>query len=389
MKPTQNDAKKIAVLFGGRSSEHEISLRSSIFILNHIPLRYQIIPVGIHRDGRFFYLEGDLTSKNFKDVTTEHLKSIIDGHVPSLFPYAKVTKTAILPIPKNQLDGYINTQFDILNTKCDCFFPVIHGATGEDGCLQGVFDMAEMPYLGCDIRRQVLCIDKDLQKRLVQHAGIPIAKYLAFHIVEYQENPQKIFSRIQNEIGFPAFVKPNSSGSAVGANKINNETEMQLYLEQAFQFDTKIIVEEFLKGTEVECAYLGIEGHHKISTPGEIENENFYSYEEKYSQKSKARLFIPARLSKNRMTELQNLAQKVAVTLGLDAYARIDFWNIESQNRFLFNEVNTIPGMTSISMFPSLWDFDKVTAEQWIEENIRHALARDRFNKKLSKGYQV
>ncbi len=388
----QNDfSKTVAVLFGGRSSEHEISLRSAVFILKNIPSHYYIIPVGISREGVFHSLTGQLTSANFKDITIQMLAQIVDGQVPSGFLKSKNAASSLLPWRKDALktEHFANSPLRILNLEASCIFPVLHGPNGEDGRLQGLFELAEMAYVGCDLRGTVIGIDKDLQKKLAKLAGIPVAKYEVVETEELQENYEQVLKRIETHIGYPCFVKPNSMGSAVGANKAKNQAELKQALTEALAFDPKALVEELLIGTEVECSFLGSPTHPRVTLAGEIAPKEFYSYEEKYADNSEASLYIPARLPPARMEELKSLAMKTAKTLGIQGMARIDFWNIVKEEKFVFNEINTIPGLTSISMYPKLLEHEGIMAPVWIEEVIERAYARKHMMDKLQFGIKA
>lgn len=366
----------ISVLFGGRSSEHEISLRSAVFILKNIPKKYNIIPVGIARDGSFQSLTGHFTCADFQTVTAQDLADIVSGLVPKQFIKSQNVPSVFLPFRQETLGSQCNLSYRILNLETLCIFPVLHGPNGEDGRLQGLFELAELAYVGCDIRSSVIGIDKDIQKRLAREAGIPVAKYETVELEELLDNTDKVIKRIEMAIGYPCFVKPNSLGSAVGTNKVNNQEDLIKALKNATSFDQKALVEELLIGTEVECAFLGSPNHPRLTTPGEIAPKEFYSYEEKYAEDSQAALYIPARLSQNRMVELKELAIKVAKAMGINGFSRIDFWNIAASERFVFNEYNTIPGLTSISMFPKLWEHEGVFGKDWIEELIERAVKR-------------
>ncbi len=381
-----SNEKTIAVLFGGRSSEHEISLRSAVFILKNIPEKYKIIPVGINKNGSYYSLSGTFCARDFATITTDDLAIIIKGSVPAAFLGRKNLRTLLLPflneeITKNNFDFCYEDsgqkeKFRILNTDATCFFPVLHGQNGEDGRLQGLFELAEVAYVGCDIRASVVGIDKDIQKRLAKLAGVEIAKYELIEIDQFEKNRLATLDRIENNIGYPCFIKPNSLGSAVGTGRASNRGELENLLKEALAFDQKALVEDPMHGTEVECAFLGNSFEPRITIAGEIATADFYSYEEKYANTSKAELFIPARLSADKMQELKLLAKKIAVVTGISGLCRIDFWNCKKTGKFIFNEINTLPGLTSISMFPKLWEHEGVNGEQWIEEVIEAAYLR-------------
>ncbi len=378
----------VAVLFGGRSSEHEISLRSAVYILKNIPKHYSIIPVGISRTGNMSSLTGHFTCLNFQSLTTQDLADIIEGKVPSYLGESQNIPSIILPLNQEACINYRdkNQQWRILNLETNCVFPVLHGPNGEDGRLQGLFELAEMACVGCDSKTSAIGMDKDFQKRLVREAGVPIAKYHVVHGDNYLKEKLLTLESVEKVIGYPCFIKPNSLGSAVGTNKASNRNELEKALENALAFDKAAIIEELLEGTEVEIAFLGTFISPRVSIAGEIVPKNFYSYEEKYSDKSETQLYIPARLELNRMKKLQNLATKVAKTLRLEGLSRIDFWNIKGSEDFLFNEVNTLPGMTPISMFPQLWENAGLSGPSWIQELIELALIRQAQQNTLEYG---
>lgn len=389
----------VAVLFGGRSSEHEISLRSALFILKNIPEKYGLIPVAINRNGMLFSLDGVFSSNDFSHVTVEDLAIIVAECVPHSLAGRNNVKSILLPYIRNEIQkdspqfSYsLNTQqkeYRILNLEASCFFPVLHGQNGEDGRLQGLFELAETAYVGCDLRASVVGIDKDIQKRLAREAGVFVAKYEMIEIEGFEADREASLMRIENSIGYPCFVKPNALGSAVGTGKAKNRLELEKLLKEALAFDQKALVEEPMYGTEVECAFLGSSYAPRVTLPGEIAVKDFYSYEEKYASTSKAELFIPARLSPERTRELCELAQKVANVTGISGLCRIDFWNCKKTNRFVFNEINTLPGLTSISMFPKLWEHEGVVGKQWIEEVIEGAYLRKKRMDKCQYGIKA
>ncbi|APJ03747.1 D-alanine--D-alanine ligase family protein [Silvanigrella aquatica] len=394
-----NIEKKVAVLFGGRSSEHEISLRSALFILKNIPEKYQIIPVGINRSGMYFSLEGFFKSKDFSESTVEDLAIIIAGKVPKNFSGKRNLKSLLLPYIASEIQNdsphftYSSSsnqeKYRILNLDASCFFPVLHGQNGEDGRLQGLFELAEVAYVGCDIRSSVVGIDKDLQKRLAREAGVGVAKYEVVDIEAFETNLQNTLDCIEKNIGYPCFIKPNALGSAVGTGRAKSRGELEKLLKEALSFDQKALVEEPMVGTEVECAFLGTAYAPRITVAGEIATKDFYSYEEKYASASEAEQFIPARLSPERMKELCEMARKVATITGISGLCRIDFWNCKNSNQFIFNEINTLPGLTSISMFPKLWEQEGVMGAQWIEETIEGAYLRKKRMDKCQYGIKA
>ena len=236
--------------------------------------------------------------------------------------------------------------------------------------------MAEVAYVGCDIRASVSGSDKHLEKRMAEQHGIPVAKYELIELEDWQAHASRVIERVRNNIGFPCFVKPNSLGSAVGVNRAKDEGELSKYIHEALAFDDKALVEEPMTGTEVECAFLGSGVHPRITVAGESAPKDFYSYEAKYQAADGAEQFIPARLNAARMEELRGYAAKLARAFSLSGLSRLDFWNCTKTGRFVFNEVNTLPGLTSISMFPKLWEHEGVLGPQWIEELVEGAKRR-------------
>ncbi|MEN9530029.1 MAG: hypothetical protein RI932_1902 [Pseudomonadota bacterium] len=366
----------VGVLFGGRSSEHEISLRSAVFILKQMPRQYRIIPIGLRRDGSCVSLEGTFSSEDFKDVEPADLADMLAGRRLRTLPKANLVESLILPFRAETLSTLPEYQVRLLNLEAGVFFPVLHGPNGEDGRLQGVFEMAEVAYVGCDIRSSVIGIDKHLQKVLAKQHGVHVAKYELVELEDWQSHASRVIERVRNSIGFPCFVKPNSLGSAVGVNRAKDEGELSRYINEALAFDDKALIEEPMTGTEVECAFLGTGVHPRITVAGEIAPKDFYSYEAKYQAADGAEQFIPARLDPRRMEELRGLAAKLARAFSLTGLSRLDFWNCTKTGRFVFNEVNTLPGLTSISMFPKLWEYEGVLGPQWISELVEGAKAR-------------
>jgi D-alanine-D-alanine ligase len=377
----------VAVLFGGRSSEHEISLRSAVYILKNIPKPWRIIPVGIDRQGALYSLEGSYSSEDFAQCTPADLASLVKGEAPSILPRARCVESLILPLLNGVVERVGDFPARVLNLEAGVFFPVLHGSNGEDGRLQGLFEMAELAYVGCDQRASVIGIDKHLQKRLVAAAGIPVAKMVAIESEEWKNSPQKCFEKVRDQLGFPCFVKPNALGSAVGCGRARDESSLRALLTKALEYDDKALVEEPMIGTEVECAFLGTSVHPRITIAGEIATQDFYSYEVKYLTDAGSTQFVPARLEPGAMQELRTLAAQVAQCLGLNGLCRIDFWNDTQNKRFVFNEINTLPGLTSISMFPKLWSYEGVEGAFWIAELLERALMNQK--ERVARNYGI
>lgn len=366
----------VGVIFGGRSSEHEISLRSAVYVLKQMPAHYRLVPIGLRRDGSCVSLEGTFSSEDFADVEPADLAEMLSHRRPRILPRANLVESLILPFRSETLSNLPEYQVRLLNLECGVFFPVLHGPNGEDGRLQGVFEMAEVAYVGCDTRASVIGIDKHLQKIIAKQCGVDVVKYELVELEDWQNQASRIIERVRNSIGFPCFVKPNSLGSAVGVNRAKDEGELTRCINDALAFDDKVLVEEPMYGTEVECGFLGTGVSPKISIAGEIAPKDFYSYEAKYHAADGAELFIPARLEPARMEELRQYAATLARAFSLHGLSRLDFWNCSKTGRFVFNEVNTLPGLTSISMFPNLWQHDGIRGSEWIDMLIAGAKLR-------------
>lgn len=377
----------VAVIFGGRSSEHEISLRSALHILRNIPDKYHIIPVGIGRDGEWWSLEGVFTSKDFVKVTEDDLGEIAGGgQVAHHLQDGKPIRSVLLPCSREVLShaAYAEGPVRALNLEAGVFFPVVHGTNGEDGRLQGLFELASVPYVGCDLRSSVIGIDKNIQKILARAVGVPVVRFEMITREEWDDDRQRAAARVAEAVGFPAFVKPNSLGSTVGTNRARTLPDLEKRIAEAFLFDSKILVESEMKGTEVECSYLGTPAHPQISQPGEIAPKDFYSYAAKYMSTDGANLFVPARISAESVEELRAYVKTLARVFGVEGLCRFDFWYQPENRSFVFNEINTIPGMTPISMFPRLWDHDGIDTSKWIMSLLDHAKKRWLHDRNLS-----
>jgi len=311
---------KIGVLFGGKSAEHDVSLVSAKNVINALDKnKYQITPIKISRDGKFN-----------------------------------------LAIVKN---------FDVI-------FPALHGPFGEDGSMQGLLKIAGVPFVGPGVLGSAVGMDKDVMKRLLRDADIPIGKFLTFYAGE------KInFNKVKKELGLPLFIKPANMGSSVGINKVKNEKEFQNGVKEAFKYDTKIVVEENIVGREIECAVLGNE-HPMASIPGEIiPAQEFYSYDAKYTD-TRSISVIPAQIDKKIAKKVQELALRVFQTLNCEGMGRVDVF-LKKNGEVLVNEINTIPGFTDISMYPKMWEVSGIPATKLLDRLIELAIERYEREQKL------
>lgn len=360
----------ILIICGGQSAEHEVSLQSTKNVLSAINRdKYDIYLVGIDKGGKWNrYNPGNflVNPDNPNDIAL-----VNPGKATALISEDK----------KGYLVALDKTQEKI---KIDVCFPVLHGSFGEDGAIQGLLKMVNIPYVGCDITGSSVCMDKDITKRLLKEAGIPVAEAVTF---SFKDKKDIDFKKIKKKLGVPVFIKPVNLGSSVGINKAKNEEEFYKFVEDAFRYDTQVIIEEFVKGREIECAVLGNENP-KASVPGEIiPQKEFYSYEAKYLDDKGAELRAPADLNEKTVKKVQELAVKSFKVLCAKGMARVDFFLTED-GRLLLNELNTIPGFTKISMYPRLWELSGIPNRLLIDELVELAIERSNKENKLSTDFK-
>lgn len=331
--------KTALVLFGGVSSEYEVSLLSAQSVIENLPKdKYTVIPLGITKDGRWFQFCG-----NAKDLPGDKWLEDEKQLIPALISTDRSTPGLIRFTGKG-----------IETVKIDVVFPVLHGKNGEDGTVQGLLQLANIPFVGCDMLSSAMCMDKAVTNAMADIAGIPQAKWQSFKAYEYKKNPQAYLEAAEEYLGFPVFVKPANAGSSVGVSKAKSKQELVDALEAAFIHDDKVVLEQGIDGREVECAVLGNE-EPVASIPGEIVPCNeFYDYSAKYIGDA-SELHIPARLPAEKLEEVRELACKAYQVLGCSGLARVDFFVRNSDGAVLLNEPNTIPGFTSISMYPKMF----------------------------------
>jgi D-alanine-D-alanine ligase len=348
--------KRVAVLFGGRSSEHDVSLMSAANVVAAIDRdRYEIELIGITRAG-------------------EWLSVALEGGLPPKTIPAGGTRLSLLPGGNGRLLAIPADGSPFEMRPVDVIFPVLHGLFGEDGSVQGHAEVAGVPYVGCGIFGSAAAMDKDMAKTLLVHAGLKVARSKTL-----RRGEPGSFEDLSQALGLPLFVKPARQGSSVGVGKARMVEEFAVALKAAFAHDDKVLVEEFLDGREVECAILEApDGSLAASVPGEIipaAKHGFYSYDAKYIDGDGAALKIPAELSAARTAELQDLSRRAFRALGCEGMARVDFF-LRPDGSFYVNEVNTIPGFTNISMYPKLFEASGIDNRELVTRLIEHALAR-------------
>lgn len=362
----------VGIIFGGRSGEHEISLRSARSIVDAIDrTRYDVTLIGIDRAGRWRLVDGP----TFRRLTDAGLAAL-DG---------TGTEVLLSPTPGGRdliLPGGPNTSID----RLDVLFPVLHGTFGEDGTIQGLLELADIPYVGSGVLGSAVGMDKDVQKRLLQAAGIPVVSFLTVTRRQW-ETDEPSLSAAAAGLGLPLFVKPANLGSSVGITKVKTLDALAAAVAIAFEYDNKIIVEHGINAREIECAVLGND-EPEASVPGEIcPRGEFYSYEAKYVDESGATLRIPAPLTPMQTAAVRRLAVQVFLLLDCAGMARVDLFLDRDTDTLYVNELNTIPGFTTISMYPKLWEASGVPYTELIHRLIELAMQRHAQRSRLKRTY--
>jgi D-alanine-D-alanine ligase len=354
--------KKIAIIFGGKSAEHEVSINSAVNILSEIDKSlFDPVLIGISKQGTWYYFS-DATifstnpSLNDDELAGHHPISWISGHgTPYILFQNSQEKLAV-----------------------DCAFPIIHGTMGEDGTLQGFFKIMNLPFVGCGVLASAVGMDKEFAKRLMTEAGIPNTRYV---VIRSDEAVQ--YSHLTKTLSSPFFIKPANAGSSVGVHKIKSETSFISNMTDAFQYDHKILAEEFIEGREIECSVMGLNGNPKASLPGElVVKDEFYSYKAKYLDKNGAEAVTPADLTPEQTSRIQQLAVKTFKTLGCDGLARVDFF-LRADGEIFVNEINTLPGFTQISMYPKMWQASGLSYPDLITQLINLAFEKHNLDNQL------
>jgi len=354
-----NKKINVGILFGGKSAEHEVSLQSAKNVIDSIDKeKYHPILIGIDKSGKWLLND----STNF----------LLNSDNPKLIKlYQSGEHIALIPQNKGKISHLTRTES---NESVDVIFPILHGPFGEDGTVQGLLKLANIPFVGSSVLGSSIGMDKDVMKRLLRDAKLPIGDFITIKIAD--ELPD--FETVSNRLGVPFFVKPANLGSSVGINKVGDKAGYEPAIREAFEYDNKILVEEYIEGREIECSVLGND-EPIASIPGEvIPTHDFYSYEAKYIDEKGAALEIPARLSAKVIKGIQEIAVATFKTLSCEGLGRVDFF-LRNDDEIIVNEINTIPGFTSISMYPRLWEASGVSYSELINRLIQ--LAFERFEK--------
>ena len=347
----------VCVLFGGVSPEHEISLRSAESVLRHMdPEKYNIFPVGITREGNWVLFGG-----------TDY------GMLPAgtWLDCPENRRAALSPV---RGQGLLSFEGDcVVRERIDVAFPVLHGENGEDGSIQGLLQLAGIPYVGPHVAASATAMDKTLTKLVADHAGVRQAAWQLVLRRDLERNPDAVLDAVEKRFSYPVFVKPAGTGSSVGVSKARDRRRLLEALHKAAEYDRKVLVEEFIDGREVEVAVLG-NGTPAASTCGEIDaGADFYDYKAKYVSNS-SRLYIPARISDRAAETVRETAVKIYEAMGCRGLSRVDFFVAGEDETVIFNEINTIPGFTSISMYPKLFEASGIAYGDLIDQLIQLAM---------------
>ncbi len=342
---------KLCVLYGGRSGEHEVSLRSAASVISNLdPKKYQLVAIGIDKEGRWRFQDHVLRAPrgdSLEIADSEALVSIVPGQ-----------------------GIWVGAQ----RLEIDCVFPVLHGTFGEDGTVQGLLDIAGLPYVGAGVLGSSVSMDKETAKRLWRDAGLPVVEFRAVS----RSSPPKASAEAARAIGYPLCVKPCASGSSLGVARVSGESELPAALAEALRYDTRALLERWVQGREIECSVIG-NGAPRAFLPGEVlpgAAHEFYDYEAKYVDPNGARLAAPADLDAQTQERVMRVAEKAYAQVRCQGMARVDFFLSNDTGEILLNEINTIPGFTSISMFPRMCSASGLSYDKLLDTLIDLAMER-------------
>ncbi|MFA6963109.1 MAG: D-alanine--D-alanine ligase family protein [Patescibacteria group bacterium] len=354
---------RIGVLFGGRSAEHEISLISGYNVMKALDhTKYDIFPIGISKTGEFYHFANDAIL-NIESPTTVTLAT---GGEEIFF----------------SVGGFYNPKAQA-KTTLDVVFPVLHGTYGEDGTIQGMLEIMDLPYVGTGVLGSAVGMDKDIMKKILRDAGITIGKFLTVTSAS-----EITFEKATEALGLPLFVKPANAGSSVGISKVHDESEYMTALEEAFKFDNKVLVEETIVGQEIEVSVMGNEKP-EASLPGKVTpTHEFYDYDAKYLDENGATFEIPAKLSDQEIANVQEVAIKAYKALSAEGMSRVDGF-LTPEGKFMIIEINTIPGFTKISMYPKLWEVSGLPYSQLLDKLVKLAIDRAEKRNEILTNYSL
>jgi len=364
---------RVAVLYGGRSGEHEVSLQSAASVINYLDRdRFEIVPVAIDKQGRW----------HLNDI------SLLEGK-KSLPVFKDSPKVVLPPNPADPNSGSALIQLGESGEArgIDVVFPVMHGPLCEDGTIQGLLELADLPYVGCGVLASAVAMDKEMTKRVARDAGLPIVSYVSLKHELWKKEKQQSAKRIEKELGYPVFVKPANLGSSVGVHKVKEQSRLNMALEDAFKYDTKVLVETAVNAREIEVSVLenpDVGGDPLVSVPGEINpTHEFYSYEAKYLDEKGATLIIPAKLDAEQTRRVQDVARRAFSALECEGMARVDTFLDRTSGEIFFNELNTIPGFTETSLVPQAARAAGMEFQDLCARLVQMALARRKSGVKI------
>ncbi len=387
---------RVGILFGGRSGEHEVSLLSAASVLKAIDKdKYEVVPIGITKDGRWLMSEHAENLLEGKPIhEPRHLRAGDPETTPAAAVLAQGESVVVPPEPVHRESGLVPFQTDSglmrrasdRAINVDVIFPVLHGTFGEDGTIQGLLELADIPYVGAGVLGSAAGMDKDIMKSLFIAAGLPIVKHVTILRGAWENDPKGTQKLIEKKLKYPVFVKPANLGSSVGISKAHDRKELGPAIEEAAKFDRKIVIEQGVggkkgKAREIECSVLGND-EPKASVPGEIvPGKEFYDYTAKYLDEG-SQLIIPAKLTKAETKKVQELAVKAFQAVDCSGLARVDFLMDPKTRKIYLNEINTMPGFTSISMYPKLWAATGLAYSDLIDRLIQLGIERHEDKKK-------
>jgi D-alanine-D-alanine ligase len=384
---------RVGVLFGGRSGEHEVSLLSAASVIKAIDKsKYDVVPIGITKGGQWVtdtHAENLLKGEQRAEANPQHLRAGDPNETAGAALLAKGDSVLVPPVPTSSTLIPFETSGGHAASKAidvDVIFPVLHGTFGEDGTIQGLLELADIAYVGSGVLGSSAGMDKDVMKKLFRDAGLPIVKHVTVLRSEWESNPKKARKLIESKLKYPVFVKPANLGSSVGISKAHDSKELPAAMDEAAKFDRKIVIEQGVGGAkrkarEIECAVLGNDDA-KGSTVGEIVPvKEFYDYAAKYLEEG-SELIIPAKLTKRQTKQVQDMAVAAFKACDCSGLSRVDFLMDPVTGKLFLNEINTMPGFTSISMYPKLWEASGVSYPQLIDRLIQLGLERHRDKKR-------
>ena len=371
MSPDNKKRLRIGILFGGRSGEHEVSLASAGSVIRGLdPDKYEAVPIGITKEGH--WLVGTAAQKMLPEVLKGGQRVMMT---------ADPTDAALIPLDRGSGGGQ----------RIDVVFPVMHGTYGEDGTIQGLLDLAGLPFVGAGVLGSAIGMDKDVSKRLLQIAKIPVVPWIVVRRADWERDRKEVQKVVEKKFKYPVFVKPATLGSSVGMTKVHSREELAPALNLAAEFALKILVEKCIVGREIEVSVLGNHDP-KASIPGEVvPHREFYDYTAKYLEEG-SQILIPAKLKSAQVKAIQKYAIEAFRALELSGMARVDFFLERAAGKIYLNEVNTIPGFTSISMYPKMWEASGIPFRELIDKLIELALemhrekARTKYEIELPEG---